>query len=215
MLSRIKTSFPGGDLIVVQSGAEVAVLAADGKNARGCRKMSKDKKRKMHLAETPEPLRSKSEQVVRYPEVDDLEESRDPSDFMRRDIGTMDFTEAVEEAEPYFPPTDPVVEPTREHYREIEVVGGYAGTSMDELEDSYESSTGGSGDEQITDEVSRELREDAGTTALSIRVETVDGVVHLQGVVPSLEDVELAEEVASRIPGVVEVSEELDIEGLA
>jgi len=38
-----------------------------------------------------------------------------------------------------------------------------------------------------------------------------DGVVHLHGTVTDLDDADAAEEVASRIPGVREVREELDV----
>lgn len=39
-----------------------------------------------------------------------------------------------------------------------------------------------------------------------------DGVVYLRGLVPGLEDVSSAEEVAGRLAGVCEVVEELEIE---
>jgi osmotically-inducible protein OsmY len=39
-------------------------------------------------------------------------------------------------------------------------------------------------------------------------------LVTLRGTVQSLDDVESAEEVAARVPGVIEVSEELDVEDL-
>lgn len=175
--------------------------------------MTRKKDRKEDLAAISDILHSEFEEAGLEDEVEMTEEGPEPLDFMGQDVGAADFMEAASEAEPYFPPTDPVVEPTREHYDEIEVVGGYAPTSMDEMEDTYETETGGRGDEQITSDVLQELREDAGTTDLSLYVETREGIVHLRGRVSSLEDVELAEEVASRIPGVVEVREELEIEG--
>lgn len=175
--------------------------------------MTKKRERKEHLADISDILHDEPEESGRDLEIEGTEESPEPVDFMGQELGAADFMEAASEAEPYFPPTDPVVEPTKEHYEEIEVVGGYAPTSMEEMEDPYEPVTGGRGDDQITEEVLNELREDAGTTDLNVYVETREGVVHLRGVVPSLEDVELAEEVASRIAGVTEVREELEIEG--
>ncbi len=65
-------------------------------------------------------------------------------------------------------------------------------------------------DEDITLDVLRELRKDALTTDLHVRVSALDGVVHLHGQVDSPED---AEAVASRIGGVKEVREELKIVG--
>jgi osmotically-inducible protein OsmY len=43
-------------------------------------------------------------------------------------------------------------------------------------------------------------------------VETVDGVVYLRGTVPGLEDTDLAAEVAARVPGVVDVVDEMTVQ---
>lgn len=67
------------------------------------------------------------------------------------------------------------------------------------------------GDEALADAVRRELQEDVLTTALPIDVGVEEGVVHLYGTVEELEDAENAEEVASRVPGVLEVIDELEI----
>lgn len=127
------------------------------------------------------------------------------------DIGTSDSQRSAAEAEPYFPPTDPVVRPSTTA-QELAVVGGFGATSMDDLE-------GAAGfdernDDDLMQAVHRELREDALTTDLEIRVTARDGTVILRGEVPSLEDVDSAEDVASRVGGVREVQEELTIAGL-
>ena len=127
------------------------------------------------------------------------------------DIGTTDSMEAAAEAIPYFPPTDPVVRPSDDE-EELAIVGGFEATSMDDL------IGGASFDDRPDDDVSaavlRELREDALTTELVVRVVTRNGVVHLHGEVPTIEDAENAEEVAGRVPGVKEVREELHIPSL-
>jgi BON domain len=124
------------------------------------------------------------------------------------DIGTTDSMEAAEEAIPYFPPTDPVVRPTGDD-QELEVVGGFEATAMDgdELATGYDNIP----EEEITENVLRELRQDASTTDLVIHVVTRSGVVHLRGEVTTLEDAENAEAVASRVDGVKEVREELEV----
>lgn len=124
------------------------------------------------------------------------------------DIGTIDSMEAAEEAIPYFPPTDPVVRPTTDE-EELAVVGGFEATAMDGDEQSagYDNVP----EDEITENVLRELREDALTTDLAIQVVTRSGVVHLRGEVATLEDAENAEAVASRVAGVREVREELEI----
>jgi osmotically-inducible protein OsmY len=138
----------------------------------------------------------------------------DEPDFIS-DIGTTDSEEAVAEAVPYFPPTDPVVRPSEDE-EELEIIGGFEATSMDE--DEEEEEHGASFDNRPDDDISlavlRELREDALTTDLVIHVLTRNGVVHLHGEVPILEDAENAEAVAARVPGVKEVREELVVASL-
>lgn len=107
----------------------------------------------------------------------------------------------------YTPPTDPVG-------TNREVIGGLQASSMDDLSVERSALDGLYGDEAIADAVRRELREDAATTDLVVAVEVQGGVVRLQGQVPYLEDAENAEEVAGRVPGVVEVREEMDVSAL-
>jgi osmotically-inducible protein OsmY len=111
----------------------------------------------------------------------------------------------------FFPPTDPVM--TVDDRNEVQVLGGFAPTSMDETEAEPSALDGRPGDEAIADAIRRELREDALTTDLRIQVTVRDGVARLRGAVPSLDDAESAEEVAGRVPGVREVIEELDVAG--
>ncbi len=128
-------------------------------------------------------------------------------DFAAGPSSSFAEDEAAEGDEVFVPPTDPVG-------TDREVIGGLATTSMDDI--SVErSSDGRLGDEAIRDAILRELREDAATTDLVVDVEVFEGSVTLRGSVPSVIDVENAEEVAARVPGVVEVDEELDVEDLA
>ncbi len=119
--------------------------------------------------------------------------------------------EDMQPAEPdatYLPPTDPVV-----RYNErgdLEVVGGFAATAMSD-NDIDVASDQTYGDEALGEAVQRELREDAATTDLHIAVYVEDGIAYLEGVVATLQDAQNAEDVASRIPGVREVVEDLDI----
>jgi hypothetical protein len=136
-----------------------------------------------------------NQRLLKYPEA-----ASGPSDNIEDDL--------VGEGEvSYVPPTDPVRGPDNE------VLGGFQITSMDHSSVAR-SSDGGLGDEAIAEAVRRELAEDAATTALEIDVTVMDGVVTLRGRVPDIEDVENAEEVASRVPGVVEVRDELEVDSL-
>ncbi|MGE3858152.1 MAG: BON domain-containing protein [Dehalococcoidia bacterium] len=106
----------------------------------------------------------------------------------------------------YVPPIDPVTD-TRG------VVGGFQSSSMESVE-VERSSDGTLGDESIRAAILQELREDSATNGLDIQVAVLRGVVTLSGHVADIEDAESAEEVAARVPGVVDVIEELEVEHL-
>lgn len=125
-------------------------------------------------------------------------------------VGTTDAEAVVEDGDTYFAPTDPVVLPNTTD-QQLQVVGGFGETSMDAT--SGAASFDDRDDDDITLDVLRELRKDASTTDLHVRVVSRDGVVHLHGQVESPEDAENAEAVASRIGGVKVVREELKIVG--
>ncbi|MBI2953295.1 MAG: BON domain-containing protein [Chloroflexi bacterium] len=139
----------------------------------------------------------------------DLGSSVEP-DFTEA-LGTTDVMESSSEAEPFFPPTDPVVFPIRREEGGIEVVGGFAPTSEDDVSEPrdyppkvYQT------DDELAGNVRRALARDASTASLDIRVLVYNGIVHLRGRVQSIEDAEQAESVAAEVPGVVEVREELE-----
>lgn len=107
--------------------------------------------------------------------------------------------------EVYVPPTDP----TRD--RNNEVLGGYSTSAMDDIE-VERSSDGRLGESAIEDAILRELREDAATNGLEIEVTVRRGIARLRGVVPDVLDVENALEVTSRVPGVIDTLDELEVE---
>ncbi len=153
----------------------------------------------------------------------DYDNSRDPLRTSRagideEDTGTLglegsddrtDITDdplvAADYAEPYIAPTDPPVVPGGRDT--IEVAQGFAGTS-----EGYEERAGTPGDDEITERVRDLLGADAATSTLNLHVYTVDGVVYLRGRVQSLDDTDLAAEIASRLPGVVDVVDEMTVE---
>lgn len=135
--------------------------------------------------------------------------SGEEPDFMDSP-GTTDVIEAVEEAEPYFPPTDPPL--TTRPLTNAGIMGGFATGSDEEPDDTEDSPLRvRGGDDEIAAQVIRALRSDAYTTDMNIHVEVEDGVVYLTGKVRSLEDVEQAEQVAGSVAGVEEVEEDLEI----
>ncbi len=107
----------------------------------------------------------------------------------------------------YFPSTDPVI--TAHAQGNIDVLGGFAASSDDEIEVRHSAEDARPGDEALAEAIQQELREDALTTDLSIEVEVREGVARLRGRVPDLTDAENVEEVANRVPGVYAVIDDL------
>lgn len=150
-----------------------------------------------------------------------LEESGslEPGDFARQELATdpvagsgagQSSVEADDSAEgnvAYVPPVDPVGTSRR-------TIGGYEITSLDEQPETERSTIDGRpSDDAIAEAVLRELREDAATSDLDLRVTVRNGVVHLRGVVQTVDDAENSEAVASRVAGVTGVRELLDVRG--
>lgn len=142
-----------------------------------------------------EPGDFQSQETIDYPD-----HARGPSTSLYVD-------EVSEGDEVYVPPTDPVG-------TNREVIGGLSSSSMESIEVQRSALDGELGDEAIADAVRRELREDAATTDLEVEVAVGQGVARLTGSVPYLVDSENAEEVAARVPGVVEVIDELEVDAL-
>ena len=138
---------------------------------------------------------------------------------------TADYLAVVDEGGVWFPPTDPVVEPSTGD-QEISVVGGFQDSSMEDTDEEEseayaESVPLGDGeralerdDDEILDDVRRELHEDAETIDLKLDVQVINGIVFLRGRVPTLDDAESAEAVAARVPGIVEVRDLTEVEDL-
>lgn len=134
-------------------------------------------------------------------------------DFTNQPLMTANPIAVIEEGEEtYFPPTDPVVTVTERG--NVEVLGGLSLTSTEEVEVTPSASDTRLGDEAIAEAVRRELRQDASTTALRIQIAVREGVVYLRGEVEGPEDAENAEAVASTVPGVVDVVDELRVRAL-
>ena len=132
------------------------------------------------------------------------------SDPIAASGGPNDLIDPVADGdEVYVPPTDPVI--AADARGNVEVLGGFSETSTDGLSPVPSASDGRLGDEAIEDAVRAALRRDAATTSLEIEVLVRDGVAHLRGRVSDLDDADNAEDVASRVPGVREVKEELEV----
>jgi hypothetical protein len=155
----------------------------------------------------------RDERLSNNPDVLDLDgsylqEGEEPT--FTDDPGTTDVIEAVEEGEPYFPPTDPVIRVSRN--QNADVMGGFSGSSYEEpSEPEDDPNRVQSNDDEIAERVRYTLAADAYTADLNIDVEVENGVVYLHGKVGSLDDIEQAEQLAGSVPGVEDVEEDLEI----
>lgn len=105
----------------------------------------------------------------------------------------------------YVPPVDPV------RLENNEILGGFQVSAMDDDRVIHTEVVGGPADAGLAEAVLFELREDAATTHLRLRVACKDGVVRLRGSVDDILDAENAEAVAARVPGVREVIDETEV----
>ncbi|MGE5595406.1 MAG: BON domain-containing protein [Hyphomicrobiales bacterium] len=150
----------------------------------------------------------------------------EPGDFQSRDHGitsgwaasgptsAIDDDVVSEGNDVFTPPSDPVVARDPVTLRTT-VIGGLSESSMDDVGVERSASDGQYGDEAIADAIRRELLEDAATTDLDgIEVSVFEGIVTLRGEVPLLDDSDSAVEVASRVPGVRDVIDELEVRQL-
>ncbi len=128
------------------------------------------------------------------------------------DAATTDPYEAIDGGKIYYPPEDPPTQPSP-RLRDVDVAGGFAMSADDVPYDEYEEPTEREfGDLEIAEHVRRALRLHAATQDLSITVQVVDGIATLRGRVRTLQDVLLAEDIASEVEGVEEVREQLTID---
>lgn len=152
-----------------------------------------------------EPLASDEVTLV---SLDELEP--DLSD----DIGAESPMLAAEEGEPWFPPTDPVIAPEGNDAGGARVVGGLGPAHDEDFRSGLDTGLLPLSDDELANAVYEALERDALTNGLDIDVYVTDAIVTLRGRAPTLDDAEAAEAVAGRVPGVVDVQEELTVEGL-
>jgi len=138
-------------------------------------------------------------------DIDDIPDSEIETEPFSEPVET-DSAAAVEDAEPYFPPTDPVVRVDQKG--ETQIAGGF-GTG-EPLERQPRTVTRDvPSDEALEDLVHRALRLDASTAHLHLKVGVSEGIVRVQGPIDDESDAESALAVAGDVPGVVDVIDEL------
>lgn len=135
---------------------------------------------------------------------------RDQEPFLEGTQG--DARESAAEADPYFPPTDPVVRQGRD---QVEIEGGFSASAVDDDARAPRTHVGGPADEALVDDVRRALRRDASTADLELDISVSEGIATLRGRVADLVDTDNALAVAGRVPGISDVVDEIEVEAEA
>ena len=122
---------------------------------------------------------------------------------------------AAEEGYTWVPPSDPPIVPSDDP-QDAQVAAGFGSSSMDEPFDVDHMSTNDFADDSMGELIREAIRSDAATTAYAdqVAIGTRGGVVALRGVVDDVEDTDNLIEVVSRVNGVVEVIDELEVRAL-
>lgn len=123
--------------------------------------------------------------------------------------------EAAEEGLTWVPPTDPPVVGV-EGDGDPRIAAGFGITAESEPFDADHHSTALPAEDEVTARVTEALLANAATSgyADSLSVDTVGGIVRVEGVVADLDDETSVLEVVSSVAGVVDVRNELVVEGL-
>jgi hypothetical protein len=120
--------------------------------------------------------------------------------------GTHDAEEAVRDAEPYVPPTDPPVLPGG--YEGVHVATGFGLSPEEEAADGGEPR----GDYDLQELALVTLQQDSLTSHYELVPRVRNGVIHLTGRVPSFDDAEHAMSILDELPGVVEVVDDTTLD---
>ncbi len=120
-------------------------------------------------------------------------------------VGTADSMQAIRDAEPYDPPTDPPVLPGGPDG--IHVATGFGTSAQEETADDDPSN-----DDDVRQDVVFVLENDSLLSKYPLHAAVVDGIVRLTGRIPSADDAEYAQSVVANVPGVVDVMDDTTLE---
>lgn len=122
---------------------------------------------------------------------------------------------AAEEGLTWVPPTDPPVSGVEDD-GDPRIAAGFGSTAGDEPFDADHHREALPAEDEVTARVTEALLANATTTAYAdtLSVDSVGGIVRVSGVVADLDDETSVLEVVSDVDGVVDVRNELTIEGL-
>jgi hypothetical protein len=133
-----------------------------------------------------------------------------------REGETDDPGVAAEEGLAWVPPTDPPVVPDADDQQGAQVAAGFGATSLDEPYDTSHQAELMSEESDVAARVRDALRADAATSryAEDLLIGTRGSTVVIRGQVDDLDDSDTVVEVASRVTGIDDVVDELEVRGI-
>jgi hypothetical protein len=146
----------------------------------------------------------------------DSENIEDLAALELREGETDDPNVAAEEGLTWVPPIDPPVVPDPDDPQGIQVAAGFGQSALDEPYDADHHSETLADEDELSARVREALRADASTSqyADSLVIGTRGSTVALRGVVDDVDDSDNVVAVASRVSGIAEVIDELDVRAL-
>ena len=126
---------------------------------------------------------------------------------------TYNPEEAWEQGLTYTPPDDPPILPSTDP-QGVEIAAGFAPSMIESNPDEEELPTEvDNNDLDLEDNIYLILRNTSETTDLAdqINISVVDGIVTLEGTVPSDADIALVDEIVSKVAGVVDIENLLEV----
>jgi len=150
------------------------------------------------------------------PSLTDTVRIEDLADLELREGETSNPDEAAEQGLTWVPPIDPPVVPDLEDPQGAKVAAGFGTTSDDQPYDDNNRSDLLSAEDDMTARIREALIADAATSAYAenLVIGTRDGTIVVRGLVDDIDDTDNIVDVISRVPGVDEVIEELEVRGV-
>lgn len=129
---------------------------------------------------------------------------------------TDDPNIAAEEGLTWVAPIDPPVVPDMDDPQGARIAAGFAASAEDTQYDASHRAEELTSDDDFEERIREALRADAATTAYAetLAIGTRDGIVAVRGVVDDIDDTDTIVDVITRVVGVTEVRDELEVRGV-
>ncbi|HVM31178.1 MAG TPA: BON domain-containing protein [Candidatus Limnocylindrales bacterium] len=140
----------------------------------------------------------------------------DLTELGMRDGETANPAVAAEEGMTWVPPIDPPTAVSADDPQGAQIAAGFGDSAVSEPYDHDHGTTGLADEDELSARVREALRADAATSryADDLAIGTRGGTVAVRGMVDDVDDSDNVVEVASRVTGVAEVIDELDVRAL-